>query len=64
MVVRARKTRSEKLREDQYRELYARSLEGKRVEGNGDKNVEYMWKQVKRTMVKSAIEVCVSVTVG
>ena len=55
---------SEKLREYQYREVYSRSLEGKGSEWNGANNVEHMWEQVKRAMVKSAREVCGSVGAG
>ena len=50
-------------REHQYREGYARSLEGKELEWDGDDNVEHMWEQVKRAMVKSVIEVCGSARV-
>ena len=60
---RARGIRSEKLRKHQYREGYARSLEGKRVEWGGENNVEHMWGQVKRVVVKSAREVFGSVRV-
>ena len=63
-MVGARRIRREKLREYQYREIYARSLEGKGVEWDGHDNVENMWKQVKRAMVKSAREVCGSVKIG
>ena len=63
-VVGARRIRREKLREYQYREIYARSFEGKGVEWDGHDNVENMWKQVKRAMVKSAREVCGSVRIG
>ena len=45
-----------KLRENRYRVGFARSIEVKRVKGDGD-NVEHMWEQVKRTMVRSAREV-------
>ena len=48
----ARRIRSEKLREHQCREGYARSLEKKRVEWGGENNVEHVWEQVKRAMVK------------
>ena len=64
LITGARRARSEKLREHQYREGYAWSLEGKRIEWDGDNNVERMWEQVKRAMVKSAREVCGSVRAG
>ena len=64
MVVGARRVRSEKLREHHYREEYVRSFEGKEVEWDRDNNVEHIWEQVKRAMVKSAREKCCSVKVG
>ena len=48
----------------QYREVYARFLDVKRVELDGENNAEYMQEQVKRAMVESAREACVSVGVG
>ena len=59
-----RRTRSKKLREHQYREGYAKSLQGKIVKGDGENNVEHMWKQVKWAKVESTSEVCDSVRVG
>ena len=58
MVVEAKMIRRKKLRE------YVRSLEWKRVKRDGYDNVEHMWEQVKRAMVKSAREVCGSMRVG
>ena len=63
VVGRARRIKNEKLREHQYREGNAWSLEGKRVEWDGDNNSEHMWEQVKRAIIESAREVCVSVRV-
>ena len=63
MIV-VRRIRSEILREHRYREGYVGSLEGKGVEWDGDNKVEHMWKQVKRSMVKSAREVYGSMRVG
>ena len=63
VVVGARRIISEKLREHQYNG-YERSLEGKELEWDGDNNVEYMWEQVKRSMVESSRELCGSVKVG
>ena len=63
VVVRVRRIRSEKLRDFQYREGYAISLEEKGVEWDGENNVEHMREQVKRSMVESEREVCVSVRV-
>ena len=63
-MVGIRKIRSEKLREHQFRGGYARSLEGERVDWDGDNNVKHMWEQVKRAMMESAGEVCISVRMG
>ena len=59
----ARMMRSEKLREQHYREGYVRCLENKRTEWDGERNVEYMWNQIKLAVFGVAREVCGSVRV-
>ena len=55
----SRRARREKLRDHQNRERQAGSLERKKVEWDGENNVEHMWEEVKRAMVKSE-EMCVA----